>query len=169
MWYDPNLKKDVIYGGIGQVTSSDRVSRYDDMWTFDGSGWTQLTPAGGTPGPRYGAQVVVDPHTNHVLLYGGIFDTITPPVPPATSNTEVQSYVNDMWDWDGSKWTKLNPATTPGPRENARMAYDPTRDNIVLFGGYAGTFLSDTWVYDGTNWHVMIFDPLGNRRRVSGH
>jgi len=58
MWYDPNLKKDVIYGGVGQITSSDRISRYDDMWTFDGNGWTQLTPNGGTPGPRYGAQEI---------------------------------------------------------------------------------------------------------------
>ena len=169
MWYDPTLKKTVIYGGIGRITTTDRVTRYSDMWTFDGSGWTELNPTGGTPGPRYGAQVLVDPHTNHLLLFGGMFDTVTPPVPPATQPTEVQSYVSDMWDWDGSKWTQITPPATPGPRENARMTYDPSRDNIVMFGGYAGTFLSDTWVYDGSTWKAVVFDPLGNRRRVAGH
>ena len=168
MWYDPTLKKTVIYGGVGRVTSTDRITRYADMWTFDGSGWTQLTPAGGTPGPRYAAQTVVDPHTGHLLLFGGLFDTITPAVPPAKDPTEVQSFVNDMWDWDGSKWTQLHPPVTPSARENGRMAYDPTRDQIVLFGGYGGTFLSDTWTFDGTQWKVVVFDPLAGRRRVTG-
>lgn len=169
MWYDPNLKKDVIYGGVGQVTSNDRVTRYSDMWTFDGNGWSQLNPNGGTPGPRYGAQVVVDPHSNHLLLFGGLFDTITPAVPPATTPTEVQSYVNDMWEWDGSVWTQLHPPQVPSPRENGRMAFDPTRNEIVLFGGYAGAFFSETWIWDGTTWSIKIFDPLGGRRRVAGH
>jgi len=169
MWYDPNLKKTVIYGGVGRVTTTDRVTRYSDMWSFDGNGWTQINPSGGTPGPRYGTQIVVDPQTNHLLLFGGLFDTVTPAVPPATTPTEVQSYVNDMWEWDGSTWTQLHPATVPPARENGRMAYDPTRNNIVMFGGYAGAFMSDTWTYDGTNWKVQIFDPLGNRRRVAGH
>src|SRR5207244_1500592 len=40
MWYDPTLKKTVIYGGIGRLTTTDRVTRYSDMWTFDGNGWT---------------------------------------------------------------------------------------------------------------------------------
>src|SRR5439155_14691936 len=71
MWYDPTLKKTVLYGGIGRLTSTDRLTRFADMWTFDGTGWTQLTPAS-TPGPRYGAQVTIDPHTNKVLLFGGM-------------------------------------------------------------------------------------------------
>src|SRR5581483_4311008 len=168
MWYDPNLKKTVIYGGIGRLTSTDRITRYSDMWTFDGTGWTQLTPNGGTPGPRYGAQTVVDPHTNHVLLFGGMFDTVTPPVPPAKDPTEVQSYVGDMWEWDGSAWTQLHQDTIPPARDNGRMVYDPSRDQIVLFGGYAGAYFADTWAWDGKDWKVLIFDPLGNRRHVAG-
>jgi len=168
MWYDPNLKKTVIYGGVGRLTTGDRVTRYSDMWSFDGSGWTQLKPSV-TPGERYGAQTVVDPHTGHLLLFGGLRADPVPPVPPATKPGEKQTYVNDMWDWDGSKWSLISPAVVPPPRENARMVYDPSRDDIVMFGGYAGAFMSDTWTYNGTNWRIMIFDPLGGRRRVSGH
>src|SRR5438128_5892270 len=116
MWYDPTLKKTVIYGGIGRITSSDRVTRYSDMWTFDGNGWSKLTPSGGTPGQRYGAQIVIDPATNHLLLFGGLRDDSVPPVPPSTTPTEVQTYVGDMWDWDGSVWTQLHPAAVPPAR-----------------------------------------------------
>jgi len=166
MWYDPNLKKTVIYGGIGRLTSQDRITRYSDMWTFDGSGWTELKPASGTPGRRYGAQFVVDPRTNHLLLFGGMRVDSVPPVPPATQPSDVQSYAADMWDWDGTAWTKLQPTSVPPARENGRIAFDPTRNEIVLFGGYAGYFFSDVWSYNPTAWQVKIFDPLGNRRRV---
>jgi hypothetical protein len=97
-----------------------------------------------------------------------MFDTITPAVPPAKEPTEVQSFIGDMWEWDGSTWTQLHPLTAPPARENGRMAYDATRDKIVLFGGYSGAFLSDTWTWDGSSWKVVTFDPLGGRRRVTG-
>jgi hypothetical protein len=32
------------------------------------------------------------------------------------------------------------------------MAYDPVSKKVVLFGGYAGTYLNDTWTFDGTTW-----------------
>jgi Kelch motif len=168
MWYDPTLKKIVIYGGIGRLTSTDRITRYDDMWTFDGTGWNQLKPASGTPGMRYGAQVTVDPRTSHLLLFGGIRVDAVPAVPPSTVPGQVQVYVDDMWDWDGSAWKQVQPTSVPPARENGRIAYDPTRDEIVLFGGYAGTFFSDVWIYNPTVWQARIFDPIGNRRRV-GH
>jgi pimeloyl-ACP methyl ester carboxylesterase len=32
------------------------------------------------------------------------------------------------------------------------MAYDAARGQVLLFGGYNGTNLDDTWMWDGTNW-----------------
>ena len=32
------------------------------------------------------------------------------------------------------------------------MAYDAARDRVVLFGGYGGGVLGDTWEYDGAGW-----------------
>ena len=167
MWYDSTLKKTVIYGGIGRLTTQDRVTRYSDMWTFDGNGWTKLTASGGTPGMRYGAQITIDPRTSHVLLFGGLRDDPVPPVPPSTVPGEVQVYADDMWEWDGSAWAQLHPTTVPPARENGRMAFDPTRNEIVMFGGYAGAFFSDVWTYNPTTWKARIFDPIGNRRRVA--
>lgn len=166
MWYDPTLKKTVIYGGVGQPTTTDRVTRYNDMWTFDGNGWSQLTPTGGTPGMRYAALTTVDPRSNHVLLFGGMRADPVDPVPPSTTPGLVQLYADDMWEWNGSAWTQLHPTLTPPARENGRIAYDPTRDEMVLFGGYGGYFLSDVWTYNPNTWQVHIFDPAGGRRKV---
>jgi hypothetical protein len=171
MWYDPALKKTVIYGGIGRVTSTDRVTRYSDMWTFDGNGWTQLTPTGtatgSTPGMRYGAQTAIDPRSNHVLLFGGLRVDTNPPIPPSTAPDVVQVYANDQWEWDGSVWTQIHAENAPPPRENGRIAFDSTRNEMVMFGGYAGHFLSDLWSYNPTKWQVKILDPIGPRRRVA--
>ncbi|HEY8134225.1 MAG TPA: kelch repeat-containing protein, partial [Thermoanaerobaculia bacterium] len=67
-----------------------------------------------------------------------------------------------------SVWTQLHPTTVPPARENGRMAFDPTRNEIVMFGGYAGAFLSDVWTYNPTTWTARVFDPIGGRRRVAG-
>lgn len=52
-----------------------------------------------------------------------------------------------------AKWVQLSPATHPGARYSAAMAYDGSHA-LVLFGGYndATGFLSDTWVWDGSTW-----------------
>ena len=55
-------------------------------------------------------------------------------------------------------WTKLEPGTSPRPRLNAAMAYDPDANRVVLFGGWTmrrdNTLFptNDTWIWDGTDW-----------------
>jgi hypothetical protein len=42
------------------------------------------------------------------------------------------------------------------------MAYDAARGEVVLFGGWDGTLLGDTWTWDGTTWteeHPAISPP----------
>src|SRR5205807_9343822 len=54
---------------------------------------------------------------------------------------------------DGTGWTQLHPPVAPAPREEAAMAYDAARGNLVLFGGANGTTaFGDTWTFDGTTW-----------------
>ena len=167
MWWDPTLKKTVIYGGLGRLTSDDRLTRFDDMWTFDGNGWTQLKPASGTPGARYGAQVAVDPRNGHVILFGGIKVKVIPPTPPATVPLEEQFYANDTWQWDGTAWTQLTTDGAPPVRENAGFAFDPSLNTMVLYGGWAGYYLSDMWTLNGTTWRVRP-EATGIRRRAAG-
>jgi hypothetical protein len=158
MWYDPTLKKTVIYGGIGRITSDDRLTRYNDMWSFDGTGWTQIKPDV-TPGMRYGAQVVIDPATGHAILFGGIRVDID------ATNNMVQVYANDTWDWDGTTWKKITTLVTPPARENGGFALDPIRNQLVMFGGYSGFYLSDLWTYANGQWSQVT--ETVNRRRAS--
>ena len=162
MWYDPLMNRTVLYGGIGRLTSEDRLVRFSDMWSFDGDGWTEMKPSS-TPGVRYGAQVTVNPATKHALLFGGLRLDVN-------GTVQTQVYANDLWEWDGSKqsWTQLSPVKSPPGRENAGFTYDPSRDNFVLFGGYAGQYLSDVWTLEKnlSTWTVQT-SPV-RRRRASG-
>ena len=157
MWYDPNLKKTVMYGGVGRLTTDGRIVYYSDQWTFDGSNWTQMNPvknapeqSTGTPGARYGAQVAVDPRTNKTLLFGGL-TTITD-----STGTRTEVYASDTWEWDGTKWTQLSPDVVPPARENAGLAYDAIRNEMVMFSGFAGLYHNDTWGYTNGVWHQRI-------------
>lgn len=160
MWYDPLLQRTVLYGGFGRGSVNEKVTRYDDMWTFDGSKWTKLSAT--TPGARFGAQVGVNRATGKVLLHGGLRSE-------AVNETAVRQWFdNDTWEWDGaqSKWTQLHPATIPPVRENGGLTWEPATGQMVMFGGYAeGFYLSDTWVWDGVDWRPRL--DRGYRRRAA--
>jgi hypothetical protein len=76
-----------------------------------------------------------------VLLFGGI--------------TLQGNRLGDLWAWDGTSWTELcttapcNMNLPPG-RSNAAVAYDRARHKLIVFGGSDGSFLADTWEWDGT-------------------
>jgi hypothetical protein len=58
------------------------------------------------------------------------------------------------WTFDGTVWTQQNPAASPPGRRNPQMAYDPVRNETLMFGGEG---YADTWVWDGTTWTEMPF------------
>lgn len=168
IWYDPGQQKVVLYGGIGRGSVNDLVTRYDDMWAFNGTGWTKLTVAE-SPGARLGPQVAVNAATGKVLLFGGLRAEPLPEDP--TGKKLRQIFVNDTWEWDGTatKWTRINtdPATPePDVRENGSMAWDPVASKLVLFAGYAdGFYRSDLWEWTGQDW-VPRLEQAARRRAV---
>ncbi|MCE7735340.1 MAG: hypothetical protein GPJ54_10715 [Candidatus Heimdallarchaeota archaeon] len=72
-------------------------------------------------------------------------------------------------------WVEKSPTLSPSARQHHAMTYDSVNDKIILFGGYNGSALNDTWVYDySTNsWeemkpsaapapmygHAMVYEP----------
>jgi N-acetylneuraminic acid mutarotase len=171
MWFDPVLNRTVIFGGVGKPGGTqDRVDRFNDMWSFDGNGWTEIKPAT-VPPPRYAAMTAVDPRDNTVLLYGGIrVDTIQTPGtgnnPPTT--TQVQVYADDFWKWDGKDWKQVTYPRVPYARENGGLAFDPTTRTMVIFGGVkGGAYYSDLWTLTDTNgWQPVTKRPT--RTRAAG-
>ena len=148
MWYDPVLNRTVMYGGIGRRNPDGRITRYDDMWSFDGNGWTEIKPTT-KPGTRYGAQVAVDRLSNRTILFGGLrLDT-------DENGLQKQVYVNDTWEWDGQNWSQVQTEIAPQPRENSAMEFYAPTGELVLFGGWGGYFLADTWVFNDGEWRVL--------------
>lgn len=102
--------------------------------------WTQLSPATSPPGLSDAASAY-DPATGQLILFGGL------------GGTNSTTGLGTTWDWNGTSWTQLSPATSPSPRFWASLAYDSATSQLVLFGGAgANGFNDDTWSWNGTNW-----------------
>lgn len=149
MFFDPSQNRITLYGGIGRPNPEDAIERYADMWTFDGTRWTELENVT-TPPARYGAMIEVDPRTNHAVLFGG--------------KDQRENYINEQWEWDGTRWQQVNPENRPEPRMNGMMAWDPTLNTLTMFGGYAGGYFSEIWSYSDGRWTIRP-DSTGGRQR----
>ncbi|MGA7106150.1 MAG: kelch repeat-containing protein, partial [Terracidiphilus sp.] len=141
MVFDPATNNVTLFGGLdtnGMVQ--------DDTWVWNGSAWTNVTPAGSANSPtggREGASMAYDAAAgNVVVLFGG--------------SDEYGNDQNDTWTWDGLNWTQQNPANPPAARDGGAMAYDPALGQVVLFGGeqnpQSPNYINDTWVWSGTTW-----------------
>jgi hypothetical protein len=64
------------------------------------------------------------------------------------------NYLGDTWSFDGSDWTELHPAHSPGSRTEAAAAWDDAESRMHLFGGNtdAAGPAQDTWTFDGVDW-----------------
>jgi hypothetical protein len=130
-WSEANGKV-LLQGGY------DATNFYTDTWTWDGTDWTQLSPANHPVGGGPFASC---------SFRNGIVIQLTGPSP-----------FYQTWFCDGTNWSDLAPAHHPsGTRTYPGLAWDETRDAIILFGGNGGTGSdshgnNDTWVFDGTDW-----------------
>ncbi len=99
--------------------------------------WSRID--NGPPLGRRGAMMAYDSLRRRVVLFGG-----TGPG---------NAYMNDTWEWDGARWTKIDTLAAPPPRQAGAMAFDPVRKSVVLFGGLGASSFADTWEYTGVTWH----------------
>jgi len=118
--------------------------------------------SGGCWGPRSttsppavsGHAMAYDPVQQQVMFFGGADDN---------------NLLSDTWHWDNSDsvvaWSKNSPANHPSARFRPALACDSYRNRVVLFGGFAGTDVSqETWEWDGTNWIQMNPSPSPDPR-----
>jgi hypothetical protein len=102
--------------------------------------WIEKTPT--SPPARYGAAMAYDVARGQVVLFGG------------NTGKGIAGDLDDTWTWNGNTWTQERPATHPGDRRWAVMAYDAARGQVVLFGGSHSrdAEFGDTWTWDGSTW-----------------
>ena len=149
MAYDPAIQRVILFGGQSDLNWSATA----DTWSWDGSNWTQLSPATAPPA-REGGTMEYLPSIGKLVLFGG-------------SNSGRTDDLSDTWTFNGSNWAQISPSTVPPKRDGAGMTFDGARGNLVMFGGNtcgappctAFTEIGDTWVFDGANWTQK--NPIG--------
>ncbi len=108
------------------------------------------------PGDNYGGEWF---QTDEADFDSGIFNGISFNDSKGNSRLELEQ--------NSSKWKNMNPANRPGARQGTSMVYDPINDRVVLFGGFNGNYLDDTWEYDLVNntWININPNPAPTPRR----
>jgi hypothetical protein len=169
MTYDPDTKQCLLAGGIvsGPVPA--------DLWGYNGTDWT-LIPGATPPNGHYDHALAYDEANQRTILFGGYTDgpvgdtwahdgdswmqlgTPTSPLDyPAAAYLAVRKrvvrqggYFNPRaHELDGAVWRSS--ASLPTDRNEHRLASDPLRDRVVVYGGYAETGPpydpNDLWAY----------------------
>ena len=136
--YDPTHEQGLLYGGY-----ADRI--LDDFWVWRDSAWQNADISG--PGPLSHTGMAADHEANELILFGG-----------ASSTSTFSSLSDRTWKLTNGAWSELNLEDHPSARGSPAMAYDPGRNRIVLYGGFASNQndLDDTWEWDGNGWHCIV-------------
>jgi hypothetical protein len=80
----------IVFGGIGAS------GPLGDLWAWDGRAWTRLADASPDgPDARSMGYLVYDKKRDRVVLFGG--------------RKEWPTDLNDTWEWDGSRWSRVRP------------------------------------------------------------
>lgn len=138
MAYDAARRVVVMFGGF------DGPNYANDTWEWDGRKWTLMTPPGALPAGRWNHSMAYDAARKKVVLFGG------------SIGQQVTDVVNDTWEWNGTAWTDVTPASAtdrPPARQGHQLAYDPVRNKTYVFGGRVGFgYKDDIWEWNGTVW-----------------
>jgi hypothetical protein len=135
MAYDAATKTVILFAGFHGT------GYWDDTWSWNGTTWTQLSPAHSPGIDAVARQAAYDTASNQLLLFGG----------DAGHNT----FLNTIWTWTGTDWTQLSPATSPPPRAYGAMTFDSATGQVVLFSGSENalkSFPTTTWAWSGSTW-----------------
>jgi hypothetical protein len=136
MAYDARRSRVVAFGGRGGGA---------ETWEWDGQRWTRVATSG--PPPRDHHSMTYDARRGRVVVFGGGGQ-------PTGVGTYVSpnAWLNDLWEWDGSRWTQVAEHGPPHRVAIAGLAFDERRGRLVLYGGRA----NGTWEWDGTRWTQVI-------------
>jgi hypothetical protein len=121
--FDPVSKELILFGGAttGDQPHPGDPSRLADTWAWDGKMWTQLHPAVSPPS-LYGARMVLDPISGHLLLISGSGQL--------DSNSLLLQ--QGTWSWDGQNWSRTG--DTPLQMPFAVAGADAQHRQVLLSG-----------------------------------
>ncbi len=147
MAYDRASERVVLFGSHGSYGYD---SGPGETWEWDGTDWSKRTPAT-SPYGITGLVMAYDSGRGRVVLLGGV-----------QSGYECWDLRSETWEWDGTTWAPQGSLPGIWLRDGTAMAYDSSRNRMVLFGGYVtmacfgSQYVSDTWEWDGSTWRQQI-------------
>ena len=174
MIYDPLRDQMVVFGGV----EIDYIGwDVNDVWALSLGGvptWTKWTPSGALPNPRSMHSAIYDPDHDQMLVFGGDHFDFRPLTWALTLGANPE-------------WNQFPfPARLP-PLSSATGVYDPSRDQVLIFGGnQGGVVVNDSWILSlagEPTWtklspsgnppskrhgHTAIYDPGRDRMVVFG-
>ena len=138
--FDIARGKFVVFGG--QNTNGVSGAHDNDTWEWDATnGWINVTPAGGSPDPRWLVHNGIYVPGFGVIFHGGA----------AWDATGASYKSNETWLWTGGGWALLS---STGPTiQNAMMEYRSADGDLILHGGQSfnpTAQLGETWRFDLT-------------------
>jgi cysteine-rich repeat protein len=136
MVYDSKRRVMVLVGRRPQTDEDNQT------WEFNGFEWKQRASLS----KRENFAMAYDAARSRTVVYGGEYTTV--------SGTMVkQTIIGDVWEFDGERWVE-NLAPSPPARVGAAMAFDDSRNKIVMHGGKDSNqrVLNQTWEFDGFAW-----------------
>jgi len=148
--WDPQRERLVLFGGQSSEAGAESAL-LDDLWTWDGAGWSQppvADPEGdGGPSPRRSAALVSDRARGRLVLFGGDRSAGEPSAPDG-----------ETWEWDGSSWTLAAPSglaadEAPSPDGAPAAVYDEALTRMLVIQP------SGVWAWDGERWTLRPTAP----------
>lgn len=131
MAYDAKRDRVVMFGGRVDVNDEPLVI-LNDTWEYDGTTWTPWLPPANSvvPSPRIDAAMAFDAKRGVIVLFGG--------------QTEFGPS-NEVWEFDGVRWTRQLPLNATVPSAAPLMTFDTLNNNVLLLAG--ATFVDDLRSY----------------------
>lgn len=155
---DPSLGGVVLYGGQA-ANGTDLSDTW--LWTFTG-GWLELDPTGTAPRALWGMEAVALPGNAGAFFYGGVYTRI------GGESFYYQSYVlTPALVWTPGPALATPPSGMWAGSGLAAMAYLPSLQGIVLFGGaYSYSIEGLTYASDQT-WFLPYNGAFGAWRQLA--
>ena len=141
---DLGLGAPLVFGGFSQAeTGGEAALITDSLLDLVDDNWIPAATIGAGPSARTEIAAAFDESRVETVMFGG------------REQLSGASTLDETWSWSygavGGTWRQENPASAPAARFNHAMAYDASRQKVILFGGVdsRNDTLGDTWEWDG--------------------
>ena len=174
--YDPVGNRMIVFGGKNPWSTT--TSAFRDVWSLSlgpNPTWTDLTPSGTGPVPRYGHTTIYDPTRHRMVVHAGTAPSF--------------GALADSWELDlgaTPSWSSIIPkGAIPPLRTDHAAVYDQSADRMLVIGGLLEDEIvgrdSLVWSFQfgdssvwsslqstgfppqNTNGQYAVYDAAGNR------